>query len=217
MYQKKTTKLFFNKYIYKVAVRTPLSTLFRGKNLPVTRQQIEALSERFSNARVASTNITNGWRTRQQATSADVFVGLMLLDQLESLSDFTLRVENSTLGLYCNDQDFISKITNINDIDVEEIAEPETDEVREYLLLNPKSIIRGEYTHKYKVTINALWESADNFKEWAVKLPKIKTTNNRYRFGGHFYVADEKTLSLCHIFLADKIRKVEELVTTTEI
>jgi hypothetical protein len=217
MYQKKTTKLFFNKYVYKVAVRTPLSTLFRGKNLPNTRQQIEVLSERFDNKRVSSTSITNGWRSRQQATSTDVFVGLLLLDQLDSLSDFTLRVENSTLGLYCNDLDFISKVTNIVGINVEEIAVPETDDVREFLLSNPKSIIRGEYTHKYKVTVNALWESADNFKAWAVKLPKIKTTNNKYRFGGHFYVADEKTLSLCHIFLADKIRKVEQLVTTTEI
>jgi hypothetical protein len=217
MYQKKTTKLFFNKYVYKVAVRTPLSTLFRGKNLPNTRQQIEALSERFDNKRVSSTSITNRWRSRQQATSTDVFVGLLLLDQLDSLSDFTLRVENSTLGLYCNDLDFISKVTNIVGINVEEIAVPENDDVRDFLLSNPKSIIRGEYTHKYKVTVNALWESADNFKAWAVKLPKIKTTNNKYRFGGHFYVADEKTLSLCHIFLADKIRKVEQLVTTTEI
>jgi len=217
MYQKKTTKLFFNKYVYKVAIRTPLSTLFRGKNLPNTRQQIEVLSERFDNKRVSSTSITNGWRSRQQATSTDVFVGLLLLDQLDSLSDFTLRVENSTLGLYCNDLDFISKVTNIVGINVEEIAVPETDDVRDFLLSNPKSIIRGEYTHKYKVTVNALWESADNFKAWAVKLPKIKTTNNKYRFGGHFYVADEKTLSLCHIFLADKIRKVEQLVTTTEI
>jgi hypothetical protein len=217
MYQKKTTKLFFNRFVYKVAVRTPLSTLFRGKNLPNTRQQIEILADRFSNNRVSSTNITNGWRSRQQATSTDVFVGLLLLDQLESLSDFTLRVENSTLGLYSNDLDFISKITNIVNIDVEEIAVPETDEVRDFLLSNPKAIIRGEYTHKYKVTITGLWDSADNFKEWAVKLPKIKTTNNKYKYGGHFYVADEKTLSLCHIFLADKIRKVEQLVTTTEI
>jgi hypothetical protein len=217
MYQKKTTKLFFNKYVYKVAVRTPLSTLFRGKDLLNTRQQIEILSERFDNKRVSSTNITNGWRSRQQATSTDVFVGLLLLDQLDSLSDFTLRVENSTLGLYCNDLDFILKITSINSIDVEEIAVPETDEVRDFLLSNPKAIIRGEYTHKYKVTITALWESADNFKEWAVKLPKIKTTKNKYKYGGHFYVADEKTLSLCHIFLADKIRKIEQLVTTTEI
>jgi len=217
MYQKKTTKLFFNKYIYKVAVRTPLSILFRGKNLPVTRQQIEVLSERFSNAKVVSTNIADGWRSRRQATSADTFVGLLLLDQLESLGDFTLRVEGSTVGLYCNDLDFISKITSIVDIDIEEIVVPETDEVRDYLLSNPKSIIRSEYTHKYKVTINALWASADNFKAWAVKLPKIKTTKNKYKYGGHFYVADEKTLSLCHIFLADKIRKVEQLVTTTEI
>jgi hypothetical protein len=217
MYQKKTTKLFFNRFVYKVAVRTPLSTLFRGKNLPNTRQQIEVLADRFSNNRVSSTNITNGWRSRQQATSTDVFVGLLLLDQLESLSDFTLRVENSTLGLYSNDLDFISKIINIVNIDVEEIAVPETDEVRDFLLSNPKAIIRGEYTHKYKVTITGLWDSADNFKEWAVKLPKIKTTNNKYKYGGHFYVADEKTLSLCHIFLADKIRKVEQLVTTTEI
>jgi hypothetical protein len=133
------------------------------------------------------------------------------------LSDYTLRVESSSLGLYSNDIDFIEKVTTIKDIHIEETSQAADNKVKEFLLSTPKAIIRKEYTHKYKVTVNALWDSADSFTTWAHKLPKIKTTGNNYKFGGYFYVADEKTLSLCHIFLSDKVRKVEELVTFEEI
>ena len=40
---------------------------------------------------------------------------------------------------------------------------------------------------------------------------------NDYLIGGYFYVADQKTLSLCRIFLGDKIRRVDELRTFEEI
>jgi len=215
MLSKKTTKLFFGKYVYKVALRLPVASTFRGNQLTVIKLELAILKERFV------TNKTNriqvgGWN-RQLASKDDVDRAIAVADALETLSSYTLRVESTTLGLYSNDDDFFHKILSIPGIQVEETAEPADVKTKDFLLSTPKAIIRKEYTHKYKVTVNALWDSADNFKTWAGKLPKIKTTNNKYKFGGHFYVADEKTLSLCHIFLADKIRKVEQLVTTTEI
>ena len=215
MLSKKTTKLFFGKYVYKVALRLPVAPTFRGNQLTVIKLELAILKERFA------TNKTNriqvgGWN-RQLASKDDVDRAIAVADALDTLSSYTLRVESTTLGLYSNDDDFFHKILSIPGIQVEETAEPADAKTKEFLLSTPKAIIRKEYTHKYKVTVNALWDSADNFKTWAGKLPKIKTTNNKYKFGGHFYVADEKTLSLCHIFLADKIRKIEQLVTTTEI
>lgn len=215
MLSKKTTKLFFGKYVYKVAVRLPVAFKFRGNNLKNISEGLEHLKEQFANSKL--TRIQQGSWSRSSFSVEDVYTGMNLVEVLETLSSYTLRVEGSTLGLYSNDDDFFHKVLSIPSIFIEETSEPVDQKTKTFLLTTPKTIIRKEYTHKYKVTVNALWESADNFKAWAVKLPKIKTTNNKYRFGGHFYVADEKTLSLCHIFLADKIRKVEELVTTTEI
>jgi len=215
MLSKKTTKLFFGKYVYKVAVRLPVASTFRGNKLTVIKLELASLKDKFTDGKLNHVQL-GGWN-KALASLEDINRGLCLANILESLSSYTLRVEGSTLGLYSNDVDFFYKILSIAGIDVEETSEPADLKTKEFLLATPKAIIRKEYTHKYKVTINALWDSADNFKSWAVKLPKIKTTNNRYKFGGHFYVADEKTLSLCHIFLADKIRKVEQLVTTTEI
>lgn len=215
MLSKKTTKLFFGKYVYKVALRLPVAAKFRGNKLTVVKLELAILKERFADRKVNHVQM-GGWN-RSLASLDDVNRGLVIADVLESLSSYTLRVESTTLGLYSNDDDFFQKILSIPGIVVEETSEPADLKTKEFLLSTPKAIIRKEYTHKYKVTVNALWDSADSFKTWAVKLPKIKTTNNKYTYGGHFYVADEKTLSLCHIFLADKIRKVEQLVTTTEI
>jgi len=215
MLSKKTTKLFFGKYVYKIALRLSVASKFRGNNLKNITEELESLKEQFANNKLSRMQM-GSW-SRTSVTIEDVFMGMNLVDVLETLSSYTLRVEGSTLALYSNDIDFFHKVLSIPSVYVEETSEPVDQKIKEFLLTTPKAIIRKEYTHKYKVTVNALWESADNFKAWAVKLPKIKTTSNKYRFGGHFYVADEKTLSLCHIFLADKIRKVEQLVTTTEI
>jgi hypothetical protein len=215
MHSKKTSKLFFGKYVYKVAVTLPVASKFRGNKLAVIKLQLALLKERFTSKQVNQIQM-GGW-VNAVASFDDVNRGLAIVDALETLSSYSLRVESTTLGLYSNDDDFFHKILTIPGIKVEETSEPADLKTKEFLLTSPKAIIRKEYTHKYKVTISGLWDSADNFKAWAVKLPKIKTTNNKYKYGGFFYVADEKTLSLCHIFLADKIRKIEELVTTTEI
>lgn len=212
---KKTTKAFFGKYVYKIAVRLSVAIYFRGGKLDVTKLQIGILD-----ARIASNNsrpiLLGGWRNIT-ASLDDLYVANELIAILEDIEQYTIRVEGDTIGVYCNDADILSKISNITNIYVEEVSEPVDDKTKDFLLASPKAIIRKEYTHKYKVTIAGLWDAADNFKAWAVKLPKIKTTNNKYKYGGFFYVADEKTLSLCHIFLADKIRKIEELVTGSEI
>jgi hypothetical protein len=215
MLSKKTSKLFFGKYVYKIALRLSVASKFRGNNLKNIRQNLENLKEQFANNKMNRMQLGN-WN-KSSVSVEDVFIGMSVADTLETLSSYTLRVEGTTLGLYSNDDDFFHKVLSIPGVYVEETSEPADLKTKEFLLSTPKAIIRKEYTHKYKVTIASLWESAEGFKAWAVKLPKIKTTSNKYQYGGHFYVADEKTLSLCHIFLADKIRKVEQLVTTTEI
>jgi hypothetical protein len=127
-----------------------------------------------------------------------------------------LAISLLELGIYFNEDSTITSLVNLPGAVIREVSKPETLEIRSALLSKPKLIIRKEYSHKYKVTVSPLGDSAGPFKEWAEKLPKIKTTRSRYSYGGHFYVADTKTLSLCRIYLANKIRKVEEIVTQEE-
>jgi len=215
-YSKKTNKLFFKKYVYKIAIRTPVASQFRGKNPILTKLQIAVLEDKIKRNGTMTVN-AGGYYNKKYATLAEIQIAKQILGVLETFDDYGLRVECNTLGLYSNDPAFIQSIENIIGIDIEETAEPENDEIKKFLLSKPKAIIRKEYTHKYKVTVKPLWSEADNFVEWAKKLPKIKVASRKYTYGGHFYVADEKTLSLCHIFLSDSITKIEELVTTAEI
>ncbi len=213
-YKKTTKKLFFGKFVNKVAVQTSLAGYFRGNKLDKIKLDINIVSRRITD-KLQSVQIGGSW-SKKYAKIEDVQIALEIVGILESLTDYTLRVEGCTLSIYSND-DVIKKVTNIKNIHIEETSQAADDKIKEFLLTTPKAIIRKEYTHKYKVTVNALWDSADSFTTWADKLPKIKTTGNTYKFGGYFYVADEKTLSLCHIFLSDKVRKVEKLVTFEEI
>jgi hypothetical protein len=213
---KQTNKLFFEKYVNKVSLKTSLSGYFRGKRIAVAKHQVLLIADQLEKSGHLQIQIGNAWN-KKFAKYDDLAIAVQICDILLGLKDFTVRVEGQTLGLYFNDAIIVQQLTTIKNIVIHEVSTPASDEVRDFLLSKPKLIIRKEYTHKYKVTIGGLWDGADNFKEWACKLPKIKTTTNRYKYGGHFYVADDKTLSLCRIFLADKIRKVEEIVTANEI
>ena len=52
---KKTNKLFFKKYVYKIAVSTPVASQFRGKNLVLTKLQIAVLEDKLKNKKLVRT------------------------------------------------------------------------------------------------------------------------------------------------------------------
>jgi hypothetical protein len=212
-YSKNTNKLFFRKYVYKIAIRTPVAGIFRGKNLKIARLEVALLEDRLK--KNGGKHVGVGGYNKSWASKNDLDLANNLIDILEKLEDYRLRVESNTLGLYSNDDNFISDVQRTGS-QIEEISRPSSDKIKHFLLSSPSAIIRKEYTHKYKVTAKPLWKEAENFIKWAEKLPKIKITSNNYIYGGYFYVADEKTLSMCRIFLSDKIQKVEELVKEQE-
>jgi hypothetical protein len=218
-YNKQTNKLFFGKYVYKVALETAFATYFRSRQLDNIKSRLE--SEWLAAQQAGESRMKVGakyiWRESSWADEHDVRAVQALIDQLEDLENYTLRIEGRRLGVYFNDESYIEKITAIPGIQIKEIAQPKDPRTRDYLLSTPKVIIRKDYTHKYKVTVNSLLDQGDNFKQWAQKISKIKLSSSDFRYEGHFYVADEKTLDLCRIFLGDRLRKVEQLVTSKEI
>lgn len=216
LYSKKTNKLFFEKYAYKVSITTPLAPCFRGKNLTKTQDELNFLAHKFNPNLDGKVQVGQSW-SKRYASFEDIISGTRIIETLNTIDDFTLRVEGSILGIYFNEEDILDKIVSIRNIEVREVSKPENDSIKDFLLSNPKRIIRKEYTHKFKVAVKALWNEAPDFLEWASKMPKIKLNRSSYKYGGYFYVADAKTLSVCRLYLGNKLSKVEEIVTHSEI
>lgn len=212
---KKTKKLFFDRYLYKIAVRTPLASSFRGNDIDDTRNALDIYKDTMLRDGSTETLVGHSWN-RVRVRLDEVYRDLAFTVLLEAHDDFMIRIEGNTMSFYTNDDTAIDTVAELYDYNIKEIAKPENDKVKEFLLANPKSIIREEFTHKYKVTINPL-DDETAFKQWAKQLPKIKILRNNYRLGGYFYVADLKTLSMCRLFLSNKIRRIDELRSYEEI
>lgn len=213
---KKTKKLFYDKYVYKIVVLTPLASMFRGASMEDTLTEIDHFLRSMEYQGETEKSVGTRWNSRK-VTIQEVRRDLALVHLLSSESNYFIRVEGDMLSVYSNDENIMDTGAELYQGCLREVWRPESDKVKDFLLTNPKQIIRPEYSHKYKVTINGL-SDPESFKEWAVKLPKLKVMpRNDYRVGGYFYVADQKTLSLCRIFLGDRIRRVDELRTFEEI
>lgn len=212
---KKTKKLFFDRYLYKIAVSTPLASSFRGNDMDKTRSAIDSYKDVMLRDGSTETLVGHTWH-RVQVRLDEVYRDLAFTVLLETQTDATIRVEGNTLSFYTNEDTAVDTVAELYDYHVKEISKPANDKIKEFLLTNPKAIIREEFSHKYKVTINPV-DDAAAFKQWAKQLPKIKVMRNDYRLGGYFYVADLKTLSMCRLFLSNKIRRIDELHILEEI
>jgi hypothetical protein len=214
---KKTNKLFHDKYVYKVCVVTPVAFHFRGNDLERTKLILQLDEIDLSKDGRVFVKIGGNY-SRTHAAIDDVRGGLEILNVLESDLNHKLRVEGRFLSIYSNNESLIDQISNIPGLHIRDIWKPVNDKAKEFLLTGPRAIIRKNYSHKYKVSIRGLKSEAENFKSWAAKLPKVKIISwNSYKWDSYFYVADEKTLSMCRLFLGSNVKKVEELVTETEI
>jgi hypothetical protein len=216
MHSRKTNKLFFDKFVYKISMTVPFANYFRNKNLAQIKLSLQMDELELAKDGRKFVKIGPSW-SKTHASADDIKAGLEIVDILENNEKYNLRIEGKILSVYTNDESSIDSISNIPGIQFREVWKPADEKSKNFLLTGPRAIIRKNYSHKYKVTVKALRSEADNFKEWAAKLPKIKLTSSNYRWEGYFYVSDEKTLSMCRLFLGDKVKKVEELVTESEI
>jgi len=212
---RKTKKLFYDTFLYKVALSTPMAAAFRGNNLSATRDTLENERELMVRLKVDNRLVGSNWN-RTVVRLSDVERDIVAVTLFEGITPNHIRVEGSNLSFYSNDASMLDTLETLYGWDCREVWQPEDDKVRDFLLANPKTIMRPEYSHKYKVTVNPIDDSS-GFKGWASQLPKLKVMRHNYRLGGYFYVADTKTLSLCHLFLGDRIRRVDELRTVSEI
>jgi hypothetical protein len=210
---KQTSKLFFDKYVNKISITNVLASEFRSKDIVRAESQIKAIAVQVENSPDGRIQIRS-WR-KQYVNVSDIMYVIKIIDILRNETEYCLRVEGSILGIYTNKDTIIDSVYQLGS--VREISKPVNNQVKEFLLANPYSIISKEYTHKYKVTVNPLRDSSESFHSWAEKIPSIKLLKRTYYGEGYFYAANEKTLGMCKIFLGNKIRRVDEMYLLSEI
>ena len=218
--QSNTDHLFYDKYVNKVVIELNIATLFRDRDLSRVKNSLAVYDKLLEDSGGSDVWVGQCLRKRR-VTVPDVLYASKLLALLQNNDNFSVRVERHRLAVYSNNDALIKAIVKIDaGLCVKEVSEPASDKVKDYLLSNPHTIIVKSYTHKYKVTVCALYADTANFHSWAEKLSgKIKLLSRTYQpgSGGYFYVADDRVLGMCKLFLGSKIRRVDTLVTESEI
>ena len=185
---KQTVKLFFGKYSYKIVLVNSTAYEFRYKNDDGKYGVPEGRKRLSYNEKI--------------------------MQYLDNLSDYEVRVEQPLLSVYSNnkkDIDFIAKLDNGK---VKYISMPEGG-------LSAGTIILPKVNHDFKVTLSSTNQAYESFVNWAEGSSKIKMTKSckedllrsKGCWGGtYFYVTGENNLLMARMHLGNAINKVERIV-----
>lgn len=215
----KTSRLFFDKYVNKVAIDVPLATLFRSRDLDSIKLSIDEYFKKLNASPNGYIEFSNRW-ARRRYYSADIFQAYKICESLKEESDYILRIEGSTLGIYSNNDHFINFLANLNPGKTESLSTAGNSDAKEYLLQNVNTLIVKKKTHDYKLKLYPLSDSSDLFLEWASQQPglKIFSKPSVYKWSnGIVYVLNDKTLTLCKLYLGTKISRIDRLIESTDL
>ena len=215
-----STKLYYNKYFYRLEINNCLATHFRDKNLPKARKSLDVLQKCYDN----NEELLIGWGLRSSPVSISDFVDAKKLYNIFSnYEDYKLRVERNFFNIYANDLSWLETIkTAINTNSLHAFYKPSDNAIS--LLDSNTIIVKKDNGYKYKVTLSTKTGNP-SFAKWAqsnTKLVKVGSKlidymlNEEYIYGMYFYARDEKVLHLCSLMLGD-IGRIDKLVVKSSI
>ena len=214
----KSSKLFFNKWPYKVeCVQTGASRIIHS-GVGLCKQWCKT----GKGMRFGSYDL--------KITDADKFLKFVnavepFLDRKEEIQ---IRVENSHLNLFCKDPSVLEEIDNALEQWIRKISGPTTQEELEFLLSNGhKKILCDTYPkdmYKYRVFFKSKFppDKRSAFLIWADKYGNrivISETSRRWLMSQRYYaqdpfmyVIDDKMLSMIGLYLSGYVKKTEEFI-----
>ena len=227
MLQKKyTTKLFYNKYLYKLRVKSSVAPLFRGLNLGFVKSKLDAM-QRDAEAELPIQSPFNHafMRRKEKTVTLETFMDACIVyNALEKNKENAMvRCEGYNLDIYSNEPEWLEAL--ITQVDCRQWHEPKNDEVFDYLLQNANTeIVDGDVVWQYKAL---LCKKVDpNFADYCENNPdgfKIGNTakrvvrNNHFAEGFYFYAKNERYLMLAKIALGGQIRRVIKYVSHNDL
>lgn len=200
---KETKRLFMDKYGYKVVLVVPGAQWFRGNHLDIAQDRLN------------NTDINPKYSTNKIRTPQDLEYSKKVCAMLQSLSDYDIRVETPCISVYTNNPQDIDKLCDIDVSRVKYISKPPAEGI------SKNTVIMEQEGWDYKITLGRTRQIYSDFVEWAENgkdLVKLtggckKALMRNYHWGGsHFYVKNDKSLTMVRMFLGDSISRVDQVV-----
>ena len=219
-----TTKLFYNKYLYKLRVKTTIAALFRGMNLGFAKTKLDEM-QRDAESDIPIQHPFNSPFRKDRTVSLETFMdACVVYNALETNKQHAMvRCEGFSLDIYSNEPDWLT--TLLSQVDVEQWHEPENDEVFDYLIDNANTkIVNGEVEWQFKAILGKKVDpnfadycenNPDGFK--IGKVAKRVVRNNHFAEGFYFYAKNERYLMLAKIALGGQIRRVIKYVSQQDL
>jgi len=219
-----TTKLFYNKYIYKLRVKAELAAIFRGMNLAHAK---EKLDEMQSYAETNRTIPSPFFRFRPNDTvSVETFMDTYTIYKALELNASTcsVRVERRCLDIYSNEKDWLVDLSK--KIYTKGLWEPETAEIAEFLLdNNVDTVIKNKPIEwRFKCFLgkrvdprfaNFCRQNHNHVRIGKKALQSIE--KEHWCEGFYFYTKTEKFLMLAKIAAGSSITKIVKFVNEDEL
>ena len=220
-----TTKLFYNKYLYKLRVKSVVASLFRGLNLGFVKSKLDAMQRDAEAELPIQSPFNHVLRKRNTTISLETFMdACVLYNALEKNKRHAMvRCEGYTLDMYSNEPEWLEKLQK--QVDATQWYEPENDYVFDYLLQNANTeLVEGEVIWEYKALLGKKVDP--NFADYCENNPdgfkignvaKRVVRNNHFAEGFYFYAKNERYLMLAKIALGGQIRRVIKYVSRNDL
>ena len=218
-----TTNLFYNRYVYRLRIKNDVGAIFRGMNLGNAKAKIDEMQS-FAEAGQRIPFPFRFFRDKDKFVSLETFMdAYTIYSALEKNVDKCMvRVENFTLDLYSNDNEWLEDLGQ--KIDAVSITEPADDESLNFLLENKNTVIQNtEVIWPYKAILGKTVDP--NFATYCknnanIKIGKraLECIQKRHNTEGYyFFTKNEKHLMLAKIALGGSISKIIKYVSDKEL
>ena len=217
-----TTKLFYNKYLYRLGLYNPIASIFRSKNFAYASTILDKLQANYEEG--LPLEVTYVMR-KQPIRIPDFLDAQVLYNELSRYQEeYLIRIENNHLVVFSNDKKWLKrlsyKIKNVVDF-----TEPQ-EEFANFLLHNTNTIIVDEFFgYDFKITLGGKI-CPNTFAQWLTNnRDKVKVTDalineiskKQYVAGRYFYVRSENILMLVRLIIHDCIQRVDKLISKQNI
>lgn len=219
----KSTKLFYDAYLYKLQVRTTISNVFRpDHNKEIHRHRLDE----YISASGPTKQDVNVSRYKIVTYDAIMDSNHIMDELLNSTEDFKVRCESYSLIIYTNDISLLERIAcGVGEYSRCKIWKPLVGS-EEFLLSNKSMVITDkdiEYEYRLYLKngsnpgplVNWIKNNPDKAKIGDHTLNSLE--NNYYVNGNYFYVKDSKVLIMVEMIAGKTISKIEKFVHITDL
>ena len=223
--KKKTTSLFYNKYLYKLRLRNPIGSIFRGMNLGHAKQKLDEM-QRDAEAEMPIKSPFRVWRGDVKSISLELFMdNCVIYTFLEKNKDkASVRCEGQKLDIYSNEPNWLLELAD--KIGAIEFYEPATDDIANFLANNNDNTVITDKDNEWPFKAFLAKKVDSRFADFCRQNSKHIKIGSRalnaiekdhWTQGFYFRCKSEKYLMLAKIAAGTGITKVIKYVSENDL